>query len=356
MATLRDYCRSEARAYIDGLSRLLRDDDSMEARPEMLRLVRGLRGAAQLARDDSLMAMAGVLEGAAHALLEGGLAWSTDVRERVERTVGDVDVILAEAESEDAVRQRVESANARWQAVGVAPWAPGSGGGAGATRAVQPETGDFLSFAASEVTAIVEVMQESLDVLTEDPMDRDAMKSVLRRQRALLGAAPLEELPVVAEVLRAVEDVSRVISRMNVPIKDEWLDVFRCARVVLEAAADPLTRGEDPPHTPALSRLRTYRQELLERYGGAEDLPANVVEADTPAALPDPGPVIEPQTGAAGRREDRPVDIQNLVYTGDAALRRALELRARLERAVEHDPDALALVDEVFDLIRLGLR
>jgi hypothetical protein len=48
-------------------------------------------------------------------------------------------------------------------------------------------------------------------------------------------------------------------------------------------------------------------------------------------------------------------DIGELVYRGPAALRRALELRPRLEQALREEPGARELLDELFDLIRLGL-
>ena len=338
------------------LSELLREDDAMAAAPELRRLTKGLRGTAQLAREDAVFQMACALEGAAHALVEGELTWSSDVRERVERTLGDLGVILAGAEPENAVRERLQSASERWQALGVMPWAPGTAGEI-ASATVESGGEAFLTFAAAEALGIIDVLQNSLNALSEDPMDREAMKAVLRRQRALLGAARLEEVPVIAETLRAVEDVSRIIARMNVPIKDEWLDVFRCARLVLESSTGPLERGDQPPHTPALSRLRTYRQELLERYGAGDEVATAPVAAEAQSSPIDAHAALHASTHpATGHSEERPVDIQNLIYTGDAALRRALELRARLERAVEHDADALALVDEVFDLIRLGLQ
>ena len=47
--------------------------------------------------------------------------------------------------------------------------------------------------------------------------------------------------------------------------------------------------------------------------------------------------------------------IESLTYRGEAALRRALELRATLDTAVADDPEMRAVLDEVFDLIRLGI-
>lgn len=346
-ATLHDYFRTEARAYLDRMDALLRADPGLTDSSALRGLARGLRGTAQLAREDIVFRTACLLEGAAQTLHNGDLTWSSDVRERIERTLVDLDVMLAGTEGAEGGAHRLEEAVQRWAALDVRAWTPGIGAPDGERR----ETPAFREFAAAELEAMIEVLGTSLDTLARDPMDREALKQILRRQRNLLGAARLDELPTVAETLRAIEDVSRIIARMNVPIKDEWLDVFRCARMVLETTAPAIGQGESPPHTPALSRLRTYRQELLDRYGSVEE----------PAAPGSPAEELLHARPSAARAHDAQepdpsVDIQNLMYTGEAALRRALDLRARLERAVEHDPDALALVDEVFDLIRLGLQ
>lgn len=55
--------------------------------------------------------------------------------------------------------------------------------------------------------------------------------------------------------------------------------------------------------------------------------------------------------------DDRPVvPIQTLEYGGRAALARALELRKALEEALAAGRDATPLLEELFDLIRLGMR
>jgi hypothetical protein len=101
-------------------------------------------------------------------------------------------------------------------------------------------------------------------------MDREPLKMILRRQRALLGAARLEEIPVVAEILRAVDDLTRVIAKLDIGVKREWLDIYRIAREGLRATIQPLQQDQDPKPSHALSRLRHMREELLERYGAGE--------------------------------------------------------------------------------------
>jgi hypothetical protein len=120
---------------------------------------------------------------------------------------------------------------------------------------------------------------------------------ILRRQRALLGAARLQEIPVVAEILRAIDDLTRVIAKLDVGVKREWLDIYRIAREGLRATIQPLQLDEDPPASHALSRLRHMREELLERYGAGEVVSAaHESEGFTQATpLERPPEHVEPQ-------------------------------------------------------------
>lgn len=57
--------------------------------------------------------------------------------------------------------------------------------------------------------------------------------------------------------------------------------------------------------------------------------------------------------------EQRPplaeVAIEDLEYRGEAALARALELRSMLEETLLEDAPLSPILDELFDLIRLGM-
>jgi chemotaxis protein histidine kinase CheA len=368
MPSLRDYFLSEAGACLGRLGELLRAD-TVDRYAELHRLARSLRGTAQIARHDRASRAARELETAARNLETGTLPWSDDVRARISSTIHDLGVIIAEAESDDKLEQRVLAITERWR--GAMPAAPAQQPADEGAAPAERERREFFTFAAREVAGIGETMDHSIDALGSNPMDREALKAILRRQRVLLGSARLEDIPPVAQTLRAVEDISRIIAKMNVAIKDEWLEVFRCARQVLSAAHEALDNAQDPPETKQLRRLRTYREELLERYGDGEAVSAaapasdGLVQAltgetaeektsDTTAPAEKPAapaaPAIQPNAPSSE------VAIHALLYDGEAALRRALELRSRVERAVEHDPDALAAIDEVFDLIRLALR
>jgi hypothetical protein len=53
--------------------------------------------------------------------------------------------------------------------------------------------------------------------------------------------------------------------------------------------------------------------------------------------------------------DDSVLEIGALGYTREDALKRALELRESISRAVAHDPRARDAIDELFDLIRIAL-
>lgn len=55
-------------------------------------------------------------------------------------------------------------------------------------------------------------------------------------------------------------------------------------------------------------------------------------------------------------REAEVVPIETLEYRGEAALERALELRSAIEAAVGPDASVGPVLDELFDLIRLGAK
>ena len=383
MPTLREYFVSESNTYFAQLTDQLNRFDSARAEPnELLRLTRALRGSAHLAREERVYQAAVALESAARALSSGALTWSSDVSARARETVADLRA-LAAGENDEEGDARVKRVQERWRQVGVSvPDAQPTGAAQSSERS--PATRQFREFAAHEVAGIVSELEASLAQFPQDPRDRDVLKAILRRQRALLGAARLDEVSVVAETLRAIEDLVRLIVKLNVAVKEEWAAVFRAARDVLTGALEPLRQGLDPNVTPALSKLRTLRTELLDRFG--EDVPVAVTGASlaaatargmapsAPIAAPAPSPTPVPPPAAASaapaapepkptvaptptpeQNEDVIVPIERLCYSGEPALRRALELREQLEKLAGDDSDAHAAVEEVFDLIRLGI-
>src|SRR5688572_16282311 len=257
MATLREFFTTEAGDYLAQLTAAVQRLDTGSGDPaELHRQTRGLRGSAQMAREDRVYHAAMGLEAAARSVANGLVGWTEDISTRIRRTLEDIDALIKGGESDDLADGRLKRTLERWKEMGVelpqdAPAAP---------TPVSEASRQFQQFAAHEIGGIVIEMEAALQTLATDPRNRDPLKSILRRQRALLGAARLEEISVVAEALRATEDMTRVIAKLNVPVKEEWLAVFRSARDVLRNAVEPLQRGELPATSPALSKLRTLRQ------------------------------------------------------------------------------------------------
>lgn len=407
MATLNDYFRTEAHDFLRTLERSLTRAPAPDA-TELHRAVRGLRGTAQMAREQRVFEVVSALEAVTRSLAGGALAWSDQLAAHARETIADLRALLDVTEDDEQLDARVAAATERWH----------DGGSIPAPAAVRtPVAGDddrraFREFAAREAAGISDAIDRGLRDLQADPMDREPLRTILRRQRALLGSARLDEVPVVAEILRALEDLTRVIAKLDVGVKKEWLDIYRVARDALQTTIAPLLHDKQPEPSHAVSRLRHMREELLERYGANEDAaPAHEVLGPTTAAQAAPPPpavqqppiapfisrsAAHPVSPAVPERVEPPADVEHdsvlelgeesivaveddvvaldvqeeiedsadfvedvieidsLSYTREDALDRALELYDALARAVADDPRAHDIVEELFDLIRIA--
>jgi hypothetical protein len=315
--SLRTYFEAEAVDCLARLERLLEPGAPEPAREAVSREVRCLGGVARLAGEARVHEAASCIVRATRARgLEFGQG--KEARDRLRATVEDLRVLIAGGPAEE-LDARFDSVTARWAAR--------AGEGSGKPVASSPN-GEFEPFAAREAAAIAATMDRAISAFLADPRNREGLGAILHRQRPLLGSARLAQVPIIGEVLQAVDDLSDVIVRIDVPVKREWLDVFRSARDALRAAAAALEQGRAPQPTRALSRLRTLREELLERF--------RAERAELAAADPSPNPGGEPADGAAR----------------SAAWRRALELRPAIQRAAASDTAAFSALDELYGLIR----
>ncbi len=323
MATLHDFFVAEVGVHLRRLEEALEGGDAT-ALEQLHRAARALRGTAQVTRENAAFRGASVLEAATRALLDGSLPLDARNTDRLRATAEDLRATARGAQAE----ARADAIVARWAEAGIDARARIR------TATIAQETRAFLEFAAREVVDIADELDRSVHALGEAPMDRASLKSVLRRQRALLGSARLDDIPVLAETLRAVEDLSSVIAKLDVAVRHEWLDVFRCAREVLKSAAPLLQTGRQPEPTNALSRLRVLREELLERHGTGEAVstvpgavglaqpesrpageaalehraPEHAQEASPPApAIEEHAPVGTPETSAYRTEPDDPL-------------------------------------------------
>jgi chemotaxis protein histidine kinase CheA len=218
-----------------------------------------------MAREQRIFDVVSAFETVTRSLAGGGLAWSDQFAARARDTIADLRILLDRTEEDEQLDARVNDAAARWSNTDSAS-APGM-------PAVSLDIGtrELREFAAREAAGIADALDNGIRDLQADPMNREPLRTILRRQRALLGSARLDEIPVIAEILRAVEELTRVIAKLDVGVKQEWLDIYRVARDALQSTIAPLLRAEVPEPSKAVSRLRHMRAELLERYGTGDD-------------------------------------------------------------------------------------
>lgn len=349
MPTVREFFLAEANNAVQRLSVLLQAADGAPGDAgELHRLSRTLRGSAQMAQEERAHRVAAALEAAAHALATGTLVWSQDFGARARQTVADLRALIGGTDPEPAAEARAAAAVGRWSEIGIGTQAPAAPAASRAADGMRGAAGagvtrEFRDYAARELDALLAELDAALRALERDPYNRDPLKNILRRQQALLGATQVEELPLVSETLRTVNEVTRLVARSKAAVEGEWLDVYRAARDIIAAAAASRAGGVDPAGERALERLRSLRTRIARRYGAEGEV--------TPAP---PRPAV-PEFLTEPVRADDVVSIENLCYRGEAALRRALELQPLVEQAVPGDAAAREAVDELFDLIRLGL-
>ena len=148
--------------------------------------------------------------------------------------------------------------------------------------------------------------------IAADEPDPAQFHATIRRLR---GSAELARFPAVVQAAATLEARLKPLARAGEP----WVDALaEDARVALDSVE---------------STLESIREGRLEPEQRTEER------------------MDEQQTGGA----DEVVAIEDLEYHGRPALERALELRPVLEEAIAGDEPAQPILEEVFDLVRLGM-
>ncbi|HVH67634.1 MAG TPA: hypothetical protein VM716_07195 [Gemmatimonadales bacterium] len=241
-----------------------------------------------------------------------------------------------------------------------------AGGGAGvlsdrvAQFATAAREAVSAGIAASNPVAFAAELRRAGDLLTragsaeEDALagELDTLSSAIRALRAAGPPAPSEPPPPPppppAAPPRPAPAATATAPRMAAPPP------------AAQPAAPRTSGGSDPlPETPDLVGSWAMYQRLAQGGIGPaslEELMAGAGRVPPPAPSRDtarPAPPAPAPPAAAAPLELPVVDVRTLLYRGDRALKRALELR---ETAKHVSGDTLrALVDEVCDLVALAL-
>ncbi|HSU15242.1 Hpt domain-containing protein [Longimicrobium sp.] len=248
---LSEYFAREAGEYLDRLDALLARDGAPDP-VEFFRLARGVRGSAQIAGADAVARVAEGMEDAARALRDGALAWSFDVRRRVQDTASDLRALVSAYGNWGADEERrAGEAAARWE-----------GSGTGRRRADAGPRDQLHDFLRREIDGVVGELDRALAELQAQPAGREPLRAVLRRMRPVRGVAGMDTLSPVLELLEGVEDAAHEVLSRTTPIQSREVALLTAARDGLRAAGRALESGGDVGAMPELERFREARERL----------------------------------------------------------------------------------------------
>ncbi len=335
MTTPREFFLEESQQLLERMRSAIESGPGDESAREFHRACRGLRGSAQMAREQRVFEGARLLEAAARELAEGRLPWDERVDRHARSTVDHLWALVEEGEAEvddaEALERRAEIRD-RWEALGVPALSddqPGSRRSPASTgprwpSGEQAPPPEFRAYVASELTGIVDELDRALPELTGNPEEPEAHRRIRDRQKPLLGAAGLDWFPAVLDALQSVEAAAEAALAGRPGAGSRAVELYHAVREFLRESIPFLQRGEVPPSSgPAVDRLRELRARA------AED------------ASPFTGPLVP---------------VEDLLYRGEAAYRRILELRPALERAVARSGESPEVIEELYDLLRLAMK
>jgi HPt (histidine-containing phosphotransfer) domain-containing protein len=198
------------------------------------------------------------------------------------------------------------------------------------------------------------------------------LAELVRLARAIRGGAQLAELDPIARVAERLETAGRRAISGDLA----WTEAMRALSLLtvadLQQLVDTLGRWGPEEADRATRAVRRWDEPLSAAAAPAppvadEPIPISALfhDDDGPHLLFAPSRPAPPEAAAGGERPTGTgtgmdvVPIERLLLRGAAALEEALALRSGLEQALRAagaaDPAVVALLEEVFDLVRLGL-
>jgi len=254
-----------------------------------------------------------------------------------------------------------------------------SHGLAGTVRVLEAGTGSPLAESAAELARAIRTALASGKAVHQEAR----FAGLLRDASNALSAVAASNRAEVGQKLRAV---AAALGAEAAPVVPEPAHVAPAspAPAASPASAAPAASAASPEREAgdlagSLARYHRYvktlglgEPSLSELLAGppadpaARPTPIAAVAppaAPAPAARPTPIAVVAPPAAAeppaapapAVEQEEEVVPISEFCYSGSAALDRAITLRGELEAAVAGGVETSDLLDEIFDLIQLGL-
>src|SRR5262245_13670849 len=278
----------EASEHVEQLDGLLLAGGSGGPDPNAVqRVARALRGTATMAKLPAFADLAAAIERVGRALHDRTLTWEPPLRGALVAAVGDLKKLLQSARRWSSDEDRRASQRIA-ELSRFAP--PRSSGPTPVDSAPAVLSAPFLSTEASNIAA-------GLDVLTTRSSDTETAASVLRRIRALLGVAGVNEIVPFASALEATEEAGRALESGHGELTPEARRLLQAAAIYMRSLASALRMGSD---LNAPTAARKAFDAALEAWGGRE----RVVPIAT-LFYPDESGVVEASTNPPTRVAER---------------------------------------------------
>lgn len=217
---------------------------------------RALRGSATMAKVMGIANVASGLERIARALRDRRFAWSTGTNAAVVAAIDDLKILLHGVRTwGQAEDQRAAARTAELEAL-----APTQD-----SRAATAATAGGHAFLATQTSDVA----DALALLAQSGARGAAATAAVDRVRALRGVAALNDLPPLAEVVAAADDVVKSLELSAATPGDLQRDLLEAAASVLREGAQALRAAQRPdPNSAAVMALSAAAQALT---AGAAD-------------------------------------------------------------------------------------
>jgi len=336
---LLDFFTLEASEYVEQLDGLA--SRASAAPPDadaFARALRGLRGAATMAKVTGIATLAAGLERLAKQVKDGSLGWDAGTRGVAISAIDDAKILIRGVRNWGAAEDaRVAARVAELERV--APQREGA--------SARRSPSEFLAGATADAAA-------ALLEYAENPGGTDHFTRVMDKLRALRGVAALKDLPPLGEVVDTVDAVAKPIELGHEDATAERRRVFRTAARVLLEGGDAVRLGNRPPaDSPALQEFTLAAGALAGGNADGDDVvPIASLLMDGEAVQP----ANNPPTTAAHRFRLEVVSqaehLRRLVHEGNHAQDAAT--RDRLGRELRGAVRALARAAQSFAAVEIA--
>jgi chemotaxis protein histidine kinase CheA len=262
-----EFFTMEAGEYLERLDALVSTPGNPSGE-EFQRLTRALRGAALMANQQPIAAVAGAFEQVARAVREGRRSWDEATRQLAIRAVDDLKLYVRR------VREWAEGDTARARDLAAALEAVGGKAPHGARpHAPSPDAGT-RAFVAREAAALASALARAAAALVRNPAARDPLQAVKQVMQPLRGLASLGEFPPLPDLLDGIERATTTIARLP-ELPHGAADVLDSgAKALTQATRELATGGHADVESVEIRRFANGLQGLL-----GLDAPAVPIEA-----------------------------------------------------------------------------